>query len=280
MSVEASTITSLSSLVSEAELSAFTALTHRICDVSGEVILRYFRNPVDVVDKADKGPGVYSPVTKADQSSEKIIRQLINETFPEHGIKGEEYGDENLDAEYLWVLDPIDGTKAFITGFTSWGTLIALLKNGEPVLGALNQPYVGERFIGTPDGTTLNGEAIKTRACGTFEPARLSMTEMAMMKTEAQRQAFDKIAEQVGYFRLGGDCYNYALLAAGHIDLVIEGDLMPWDIQALIPIVEGAGGIITLWNGAPITAGGWVVAAGDTNLHAQAVSILKDAAPA
>lgn len=241
--------------------------------------MQYFRSPVDVVDKADKGPGIYSPVTKADQGSEKIIRELINETFPDHGIRGEEYGDENLDAEYVWVLDPIDGTKAFITGFPTWGTLIALLRNGRPVLGAMNQPFVGDRFIGAPGGATLNGEAIKTRACATLEQARLGMTEMEMMRTDAQRQAFDAVASKVGYFRLGGDCYNYALLAAGHIDLVIEGSLMPWDIQALIPIVEGAGGFISHWDGAPVRGGGWVVAAGDTRLHAMAVELLKGAVP-
>ena len=243
------------------------------------MIKRYFRSPVEVVDKADKGPGVYSPVTKADQGAEKAIRALINETYPDHGILGEEFGDESLDAEYVWVIDPIDGTKAFITGFSTWGTLIALQKNGEAVLGAMNQPHAGERFIGMSGQATLNSKPLRTRACPTLEQARLGITDLDMMKTDAQRRAFDAIASRVEYLRLGGDCYNYALLAAGHIDLVIEGDLMPWDIQALIPIVEGAGGIISLWNGAPVRDGGWVVAAGDAALHAEAVAHLKDAAP-
>ncbi len=252
---------------------------HKACDASGDVIKRYFRSPVDVLDKADKGPGVYSPVTKADQGAEQAIRALINETFPNHGIKGEEFGDEKLDAEYVWVIDPIDGTKAFITGFTTWGTLIALLKDGEPVLGAMNQPFVGERFIGIVGETTLNGQQLHTRACPKLEQARLGITELDMMHTDAQRGAFESVASRVEYLRLGGDCYNYALLAAGHIDLVIEGDLMPWDIQALIPIVEGAGGVISLWDGAPVRGGGWVVAAGDAALHAEAVAHLKHAAP-
>ena len=166
------------------------------------------------------------------------------------------------------MLDPIDGTKAFITGFPTWGTLIALQKDGEAVLGAMNQPFVGERFIGVPGQATLNGQELRTRACPKLEQARLGITELAMMRTDAQRRAFDAIASRVEYLRLGGDCYNYALLAAGHIDLVIEGDLMPWDIQALIPIVEGAGGVISLWDGAPVHGGGWVVAAGDKALHA------------
>ena len=250
-----------------------------MCDASGEVINRYFRSPVDVVDKADKGPGVYSPVTKADRGAEEAIRKLINETYPDHGIIGEEFGNENTDAEYVWVLDPIDGTKAFITGLPTFGTLIALLRNDEAVIGAMNQPYVGDRFIGVPGRTTLNGTPVKARACPSLEQARLGITEMEMMKTDAQRHAFDSVAEQVKYLRIGGDCYLYALLAAGQFDLVIEGDLMPWDIQALIPVVEGAGGIVTHWDGAPIRGGGWVVAAGDAALHAQALALLKDAAP-
>ncbi len=250
-----------------------------MCDASGKVINHYFRSPVDVIDKADKGPGVYSPVTKADRGAEETIRVMINETYPDHGIIGEEFGNENANSEYVWVLDPIDGTKAFITGLPTFGTLIALLRNGKAVIGAMNQPYVGDRFIGTPGQSTLNGNSIKTRACPSLGAARLGITDMEMMKTDAQRRAFDSVATQVEYIRVGGDCYLYTLLAAGQFDLVIEGDLMPWDIQALIPIVEGAGGIVTHWDGAPILGGGWVIAAGDAALHAQAVTLLKDAAP-
>jgi len=250
-----------------------------MCNASGEVIKRYFRKSVDVIDKADKGPGVYSPVTKADRGAEEVIRALINETYPDHGIIGEEFGNEKTDAEYVWVIDPIDGTKAFITGLPTFGTLIALMRNEKAVIGAMNQPYVGDRFIGMPGQTMLNNRQIKTRACPSLEAARLGITDMDMMKTDAQNNAFNKIAAQVEYLRVGGDCYLYALLAAGQIDLVIEGDLMPWDIQALIPVVEGAGGIITHWDGAPIRGGGWVIAAGDELLHSQAVALLKDAAP-
>lgn len=234
---------------------------------------------MDVVDKADKGPGVYSPATKADRGAEESIRRLIKETYPDHGIIGEELGNENATAKYVWVLDPIDGTKAFITGLPTFGTLIALLRNGEALIGAMNQPYVGDRFIGIPGQTMLNGKTIQARACPGLERARLGITDMEMMKTDAQRRAFNSVAEQVEYLRIGGDCYLYALLAAGHFDLVIEGDLMPWDIQALIPVVEGAGGVITHWDGAPIRGGGWVVAAGDAALHAQAVALLRDATP-
>lgn len=250
-----------------------------MCDASGEVINRYFRSSVDVINKADKGPGVYSPVTKADRGAEEVIRVLINKNYPDHGIIGEEFGNEKTDAEYVWVLDPIDGTKAFITGMPTFGTLIALMRNGKAVVGAMNQPYVGDRFIGVPGQAMLNGNIITTRVCPSLGMARLGITDMDMMKTDAQRSAFDSVATQVEYLRMGGDCYLYALLAAGHLDLVIEGDLMPWDIQALIPVVEGAGGIVTHWDGAPIRGGGWVIAAGDTALHAQAVALLKDAAP-
>jgi histidinol phosphatase-like enzyme (inositol monophosphatase family) len=254
-------------------------LLHRLCDASGEVIKRYFRSPVDVADKADKGPGIYSPVTKADRGAEEVIRKLIKEAYPEHGILGEEFGNEKLDAEYVWVIDPIDGTKAFITGFTSWGTLIGLQRQGRAVLGAMNQPFIGERFIGMPSGTSCNGTPIRTRACPRLEQARLGITDTGMMKTEAQRLAYDSVASRVEYVRLNGDCYSYAMLAEGHIDLVIEGDLMPWDIQALVPIVEGAGGVITQWDGSPVSGGGWIVAAGDAALHAEALALLRDAAP-
>ena len=155
-----------------------------MCDASGEVINRYFRSSVDVINKADKGPGVYSPVTKADRGAEEVIRVLINKNYPDHGIIGEEFGNEKTDAEYVWVLDPIDGTKAFITGMPTFGTLIALMRNGKAVVGAMNQPYVGDRFIGVPGQAMLNGNIITTRVCPSLGMARLGITDMDMMKTD------------------------------------------------------------------------------------------------
>ena len=156
------------------------------------------------------------------------------------------------------------------------GQGIALQKNGVPIIGAMNQPFIGERFIGKPGIATLNNAPISTRKCYQLSDAILGITELEMLTNESQRSAFDAVAQRVNYVRLGGDCYNYCLLAAGHIDLVIEGSLMPWDIQALIPIVEAAGGIITSWNGQPVTNHGWVVAAGDSQIHAEAIKLLSN----
>lgn len=237
--------------------------------------MEYFRKPFEIIDKADKGPSVYSPVTEADRRAEEIIRKLIGEAFPEHGVRGEEYSDFTTGSRYVWVVDPIDGTKSFISGLPTWGTLIALLKDEKPILGAMNQPFVGDRFIGIHNLATLNDNKIATRECKRLEEATLAITDPEMLQTTAQRKAFKSIASKVKNIRYGGDCYNYGLLAAGHIDLVIEGSLMPWDIQALIPIVKGAGGTITNWNGEEISDGGWVIAAGSIELHKVALEYIK-----
>ncbi len=237
--------------------------------------MEYFRQPIEIINKEDKGPRIYSPVTEADRRAEEAIRNAIKQTFPEHGIRGEEYGEFNTEARFVWILDPIDGTKSFISGLPTWGTLIALLKDDEPILGAMNQPFVGDRFIGVHNLTTLNNNKITTRPCKRLEDATLAITDKEMLQTIEQHEAFNSIATKVKNIRFGGDCYNYSLLAAGYIDLVIEGSLMPWDIQALIPIVKGAGGTITNWNGAEISDGGWVIAASTAELHKVALDHLK-----
>lgn len=247
-----------------------------MCDASGDVINRYYREPVEVVDKADKGPGVYSPVTKADQGSEKAIRALINQTFPEHGIKGEEYADENLDAEYVWVLDPIDGTKAFIAGKPTFVTLIALVRNGTPVLGVIDQPIARERWIGVAGSATLfNGEAVSPRACANLDQAILNTTSPDLFTGDDAR-AFRRLSAAVKDTLYGGDGYAYGLLAGGFIDLVAEADLKPYDFCALVPVVEGAGGVMTDWRGQRLTvkSDGRVVAAGDRAMHELALDAL------
>lgn len=259
------------------DLDTYIDLCQELCEKSGSIIMEYFRQPVEIIDKADKGPSVYSPVTEADRRAEEAIRNLIGEAFPEHGIRGEEYGDLNTGSRHVWVLDPIDGTKSFISGLPTWGTLIALLKDGKPILGAMNQPFVGDRFIGIQNLATLNDKKISTRPCNRLKDATLAVTDLGMFQTSEQLKAFNSIAPQVKNIRFGGDCYNYALLAAGHIDLVIEGSLMPWDIQALIPIIKGAGGHITDWSGKEIQDGGWVIAAGSSELHKVALDHLQGA---
>ena len=248
---------------------------HRLADASGTVIKRYFRTEIDVTDKKDKGEGRYSPVTAADQGAEAAIRALIKAEHPDHGIMGEEHGHENPDARFTWVIDPIDGTKAFITGLPTWGTLIALNDRGRPMLGLLDQPILGERFVGGPDGAFLGKTRLKTRACPRLADAMLCATEPEMFSVGAEREAFERLARRVALRRFGTDCYAYAMLAHGFVDLVVEASLAPWDIQALIPIVERAGGVVTNWEGGSAAEGGRVVAAGDAKLHREVLAILQ-----
>jgi myo-inositol-1(or 4)-monophosphatase len=254
----------------------FAAFVDELATVSGETIRPFFRTALGV---DDKGPaGRFDPVTAADRAAEQAIRALIKKHFPAHGIIGEEFGNEREDADYVWVLDPIDGTKSFITGMTAWGTLIALMRKGEPVYGMMHQPFIRERFTG--DGTTAHyrGPAgdrdLHVRPCAALADAVLLTTSPLLMKPD-DRQRFGKVEEKVRLSRYGGDCYAYCMLAAGHADLVIETELKPYDIVALIPIITGAGGIVTSWEGGPATSGGRIIAAADAGVHEAAMEILK-----
>ena len=241
------------------------ALANKLADTAGEIARRYFRTRLAVDDKPDK-----SPVTVADREAEQAMRAAIRETFPAHGVVGEEFGAENADAEFCWILDPIDGTKAFITGKPSFGTLIALLHNGRPVLGVIDQPILRERWLGVTDRpSTLNGEPIKTRACPTLAPASLYATTPDMFVAK-DADSFALLRGQVKLVRYGADCYAYGLLAAGFVDLVVEASLQPYDYLALVPVIEGAGGVITDWQGQALSrqSDGRVVAAGDPRAHA------------
>lgn len=253
----------------------FAAFVDRLADVSGEAILPFFRTAIGVEDKA-RG-GLFDPVTAADKAGESAMRALIRETFPDHGVVGEEHGDESTDAEYVWILDPIDGTRSFILGMPVWGTLIGLSRRGAPCFGMMHQPFIGERFSG--DGRTARyrgrgGERhLRTRRCEDLGRAMLMATAPEMFD-EANRAAFDRVAAEARQTRWGGDCYAYAMLASGHVDLVVEADLKPFDIAALIPIVEGAGGVVTTWEGEPAAGGGRIVAAGDPRVHEAALERL------
>lgn len=247
------------------------ALAHRLADASGPVILRYFRQQLAVEDK-ERDPD-FSPVTVADREAEAAIRALINETYPDHGILGEEHGHERPDAEHTWVIDPIDGTKAFIAGMPTWGTLIALKDRERTTLGVLDQPFLKERFVGHRDGTFLGTRKLAARPCADLAQACLFATDPDMF-TSNERGAFDSLVERVGYRRFGADCYAYAMLAMGFVDLVVESSMNPWDYHALIPLVEGAGGRITSWNGGDIGDDGRVLAVGDPALHDAALEIL------
>src|SRR5579864_6250391 len=219
----------------------FAAFVDELAAVSGETIRPFFRSALGIENKSRSGG--FDPVTAADRAAEAAMRTLIKRTFPEHGIIGEEFGSERPEAEYVWVLDPIDGTKSFICGMPAWGTLIALTRRGEPIYGMMHQPFTREHFTGDGSAASYRGPA-------------------------------GDRALRVRPSRYGGDCYAYCMLAAGHIDLVIETELKPYDVLALIPIIEGAGGIVTTWDNGRPHSGGRIIAAGDRRLHAKAMEVL------
>lgn len=254
----------------------FSRFVDELATLSGQAILPFFRSSLAAEDKS--GGGVFDPVTEADRAGEAAMRQLIKRTFPTHGIVGEEFGDERADAEYVWVLDPIDGTKSFIAGFPLWGTLIGLTRNGRPAFGLMHQPFTGERFSGDGGSAVWRGRTgerrLKVRRCASLSDAVMSTTSPGLF-SPALRPAYDRVERETRLARYGTDCYAYCMLAAGHIDLVIEAGLKPHDIVALIPIIEGAGGIVTTWSGDSAARGGSVVAAGDRRVHEAALALLS-----
>lgn len=253
-------------------------LFNRLADASGAAILPHFRN-LESVD--NKVAGAYDPVTEGDRAGERAIRAVLNEILPEDGILGEEYGAERLDADYIWVLDPVDGTRGFMSGLPTWGTLIGLSHRGKPIAGMMAQPFVGERFFS--DGSVSRwvgpgGEGVlKTRSCATLEDAVLLSTDPVRHFSAADKPHFDRVSDRVKLTRTGTDCYGYCMVAAGQADLVIEAGLQPYDVVALIPIIEAAGGVITTWDGEPAHNGGRIVAAGSKALHEAALAELASA---
>jgi myo-inositol-1(or 4)-monophosphatase len=254
----------------------FSAFLNELATVSGETILPFFRTALSVSDKNRSGS--FDPVTAADHAAETAMRALISRTFPNHGIIGEEFGSQQPQAEYVWILDPIDGTKSFICGMPAWGTLIGLLRNGAPVFGMMNQPFTRERFSGDGGGAKYRGpageRALMVRPCEELSDAVLFTTSPRLMNGD-DRAIFGRVEDAVRLSRYGGDCYAYCMLAAGHVDLVIETELKPYDVLPLVPIIQGAGGVITTWEGEPPFTGGRIVAAGDKRVHAAAMEMLK-----
>lgn len=260
--------------------SAFPALlktAHNLADLSGPAILKHFRSPVAIDNKAAKGS--FDPVTKADRAAERVISQALKKLHPDHGIVGEEYGTREGAGRYSWVVDPIDGTRAFIMGSPLWGTLIGLLDNGEPALGIMDQPFTGERFWSGATASYMRVGAgaarkIKTRACASLAEATLTSTHPDLFDGPAQQKTLAALKSAVRMTRYGGDCYGYCLLAAGYVDLIVESGLKPYDIVALIPIIERAGGVITTWDGGTATSGGNIVASGDARVHEAALKMI------
>jgi inositol-phosphate phosphatase/L-galactose 1-phosphate phosphatase/histidinol-phosphatase len=258
---------------------ALIDLALRLADASGPVVLDYFRTNTAVEHKDDA-----SPVTRADREAEEVLRQRLADEAPEHGILGEEHGGERLDAEYVWVLDPIDGTRAFVNGIPLFGTLIALTRNGAPLLGVIDHPALGERWLGVAGAPTCHwgrgddGDPVKVRACDGLDQARLCATSPEMFSSD-ELARFRRVQTAVRDTRFGTDCYAYAMVASGQTDLVVEAGMQPYDYLAHAVVVAGAGGAITDWHGAPLTldSPGSVLAAGDQRVHAAARELLSAA---
>jgi myo-inositol-1(or 4)-monophosphatase len=250
-----------------AQIDAFTAFAETLADAAARASLAYFRREIVV---SDKGAGVFDPVTQADTEAESAIRALITATYPDHGILGEEGGHANRDSPYCWVIDPIDGTRAYIAGIPLWTTLIALSFEGRPLIGLIDQPYLGERFFGRPGGswlTTRGGkQALAARDTGTLKDAIFSTTSPDLFESVREQRILSALTAATRLTRYGCDAYAYALIAAGRIDLVVETGLKPWDVQALIPVLQGAGGVIANFDGEPVMEGGSIVAAANEPL--------------
>jgi myo-inositol-1(or 4)-monophosphatase len=263
------------------EHDAYLEFAHATAEAAGRGILPHFRRALEVEDKG--GRSDYDPVTVADRAAEALIRTAIARAYPDHGIRGEEHGSQKGTSQYTWVIDPIDGTKSFILGQMHWGTLIALHDGERVVAGVAHQPYVGESFGATIEGPAQwrRGKERRTlavRRCPRLADAIVACTTPTMFATAADRAAFDRVADRARFTRWGGDCYAYCLLAMGLIDIVIESSLEAYDIQALIPIVTAAGGVVTSWAGGNCDEGGSVVACGDRALHAEVLPLLQNEA--
>lgn len=258
--------------MSESVDGAFISLAGELADAAASVVMGYFRSPEMTIDaKPD-----LSPVTIADKESEAAMRALIEVAFPDHGIIGEEMDDKTPDAEFVWVLDPIDGTQSFVTGKPLFGTLVGLLQNEKPVLGVINMPALNERWLGASgQPTTFNGKPAKVRECGSVDKAWLYATSPHMFE-EADFPSFERLRKAAWRSVYGAECMAYGMLASGWVDIVCEGTMDLHDYAPMVPIVEGAGGVVTDWRGDALGIGsdGTVLAAGNMALHAKAVALL------
>ena len=242
----------------------------RLADASAAIIRQYFRQDYQVEYKEDE-----SPVTIADRTAEEVMRSMIMETYPEHGIFGEEHGRYQPDARYQWVLDPIDGTKAFVAGSYLFGTLIALMEDGRPILGVIHQPILDDHLIGNGVGAWLNGRPVHVRSCSRIEDAILLNTDHWNVANHQNGDAFESLSRRVLRYNNWGDCHGYYLVAIGGADIMTDPILNDWDLMALIPIIEGAGGRITDWQGNEVIGGsGAVATSGD--LHDEVIGLLNE----
>ncbi|SDB03222.1 histidinol-phosphatase [Bauldia litoralis] len=259
------------------DVESLSAFVDRLADTASDSIMPLFRASVSVENKSSGG---FDPVTAADREAEAAMRKLIGEAYPDHGIVGEEYGSDRADAEFVWVLDPIDGTRAFITGLPVWGCLIGLLHQGKPVLGMMAQPFTGERYAGDGKRAWYTGpggaRTIATRPCNSLAEAALFTTSPSLFP-EADLPDYQRVERAVRLARYGVDCYAYCMVGSGHADIVVEAGLQSYDIVALIPMIEGAGGRVTTWDGGSAASGGRIAATGDPRLHEKVLETLAAA---
>ncbi len=246
----------------------FIDFSKELARASGEVIMTYFRSDISVETKADD-----SPVTIADRQAEEIMREMIMKAFPTHGIIGEEFGNHNEDAEYQWVLDPIDGTKSFISGTFLFGSLIGLMHKGQPIVGAIHHPATSHLLIGDGKAARMNDEVVRVRETRQLRDAVMLYTDFIHVGQYQNGIAFQQLMGRTNYNRTWGDCHGYFLLATGYADIMLDPIMHLWDIVALIPIIEGAGGVITAWNGGPPLSGNGIIAS-NRHLHSQVLRVL------
>ncbi|HUX92703.1 MAG TPA: histidinol-phosphatase [Ignavibacteriaceae bacterium] len=251
------------------ELTDFKLFARHLAELSGTVIASYFRSNIQIDSKSDN-----SPVTIADKSAEELMRLEIMNEFPQHGIIGEEFGTYNDSAEYKWILDPIDGTKSFICGAVTFGTLIALVKNDKPILGVINQPVLNEFLIGDNYSSELNGQEVHVRNCDSLSDAVLLTTDHLHIKEYQDINKFDNLIRKVKLYRNWGDCYGYYLVATGFADIMVDPIMNLWDKMALIPIINGAGGTITDYQGDDPLIGTSIIATGG-RIHRDVINILN-----
>lgn len=264
-------------LISASDRTMYVAAAVDFARAAGSVILPHFRNDPTVENKSLDGD--FDPVTVADKAAEAIIRAGIASRFPTHGIFGEELGHHS-GGGLTWVVDPIDGTRAFMTGMLHWGVLIALFDGETPVLGVMYQPFTDELFVGTNgDADYFSGaleRRLRVRPCASVADAVLASTGPQIFAKGTEQAAFNGLRDRVRLVRYGGDCYQYCMLAMGYVDVAVEAGLKPYDVQALMPIIRGAGGIITTWDGGDASMGGRIIAAGDARVHHEALTILNN----